>query len=177
MSKIEDVSVACTSCSRHHLTTIAALLNEAARMAKNRDMCDSEIQDRISMVEQEADAMERIDLSSEKISALPPKAKEVTRKMLNDVRTKIRHKLDMGIRWGQGSIDDLENIAKDATIINNTYLQDITPYHLEKLEKNITGTMGQTSVSDNTWIWWIVGGALAGFMGWLVFRKKEEEVV
>ena len=176
MSK-EDVSVACTSCSRHHLTAIAGLLGEASRLAKNRPMYDEEIQSRISMVEQEADVMERVDLSSEKLINLPPKARDITRKMLNDVRTKIRHRIEeTGIRWGNGSIDALESIAADASEINNRYLQDITPYHLEKLEKNITGTTGQTGGSDNTWLWWIIGGAVAGFIGWLMFRKKEEVV-
>ena len=176
MSK-EDVSVACTSCSRHHLTTSAGVLSEAARLAKNRDMSDPEIQDRISIAENEINAMERVDLSPEKLSLLPPEEREITRKMLNDVRTKIRHKLDMGIRWGQGSISDLEDIARDASVINANYLRDITPYHLKDIEKNVGRiSTGQTGGSDNTWVWWIVTGAVAGFIGWLLFKKKEEEI-
>ena len=79
------------------------------------------------------------------------------------------------IRWGGGSVEDLEQISSSASDIDEEFRRKIAPFYLDRIEKHIS--TGQTSVSDNTWIWWIVGGALAGFMGWLVFRKKEEEVV
>jgi len=176
MSK-DNVESACVSCSHSHLTTVSAILSEAARMAKTLPMDSPEIQKRIIAVEKELGVWERFDVSPEALSKVQnEKEKKILRNTLNRVRQEIRHQLEISkIRWGSGSVEDLENIASSASDIDEEFRREIAPFYLDRIEKHIS--TGQTSVSDNTWIWWIVGGALAGFMGWLVFRKKEEEVV
>jgi len=176
----EDVNAGCTACSRDHFTTIACSLNEAARMSKSISMSSPEIQERIAKSEEELNAVERYDLSPDKLAKMPTGEREVLRDLLKKARENIRQQLEItGLRWGNGTITDLEDVASAASDISKEFRERITPFYVERVGK-LRGwktSTGQTSVSDNTWIWWIVGGALAGFMGWLMFKKKEEEVV
>lgn len=178
MSK-DNVEVGCSSCSKDHLITVAASLSEAARMAKNRPISDPEIQERINNAECELDAMERYDLSPEKLAKLPVGERNVLRDILNKARSNIRHHLEeTGLRWGQGDVDDLENAALMASNLSQEFRERITPFYVKRVGK-IRGwktTTGQTNSSDNSWAVWVIGGAFIGFIGYLLSKKKQEGI-
>jgi len=105
-------------------------------MAKNRPVSDPEIQDRISRAEQEIDAMERVDLAPDKLANLPAGMREVTRDMLNNLRSKVRHQLEAtGVRWGTGTVEDVENVAHNIQEINKEFREKITPLYIDEIKK------------------------------------------
>ncbi len=116
-SRGEIVSTACLSCSRSHLATIAGGLGEAVRFARGdeRGIMHPEAIMRIQKAEEEANILERIDLSPEALLASPPDERAVAEEYLPRIR-----KLRQGI-GDVGSFDELERIAADASILGQEF--------------------------------------------------------
>ena len=111
------VGTACLSCSRSHLATVAGGLGEAVRFARGdpRGITHPEALMRIQKAEEEANIMERIDLSPEALLASPPEERAVAEAYLPRIR---------GLRQGIGDIDSfdaLERVAADASLLGQEF--------------------------------------------------------
>lgn len=106
MIKVQPVASACVPCSIHHFSTSARLLNEAVRFKKD-GLTSTQILDDIAAVIGEQNALERIDLTPEKIEALPEWEKEHAQIALDKSR-ELRHRLE-----AIQSIDELDELAAD----------------------------------------------------------------
>jgi len=102
----EDIATACVSCSLGHFSTSAGLLNEAVRF-KAEGITSNEILDRIAKVLEEQNALERVDLTREKLQRTPKWEKEIAEEALQESR-KLRHSLE-----SITSIEELEQVAAD----------------------------------------------------------------
>jgi len=105
-----DVSkgVACIPCASDHFSTVAGLISdEAVRMARRSGVQDEEVVRRILRASDQLNAMEREDLSVEKIAGLPPWEKELA-VLAQKEGAKIRHKLNE-----VKSVADLEAVATE----------------------------------------------------------------
>jgi len=116
--KIEG-GVACLSCSKHHVSTVSAMLNEAYRMVKNRSMNDFEIQRRIGIATDEIDAAERGDLHADQLEKLPPRERRVAEDLLKELRD-LRHDMDAMI-----SAEDLGRVAAKAAKMRTKVFRQI----------------------------------------------------
>ncbi|MBA7593232.1 hypothetical protein ES703_00150 [subsurface metagenome] len=88
----KTVATACVPCALGHFSTSAGLLNEIARF-KGEGITSDEILDRVAKVQEEQNALERVDLTPENIQALPPWEKELAEDALSQSR-KLRHSLE-----------------------------------------------------------------------------------
>ncbi len=86
-----DVSKACISCSRSHLSTASGALSEAIRFARSGGITDPEAFRRIDMAENEINIMERIDLSPAAIQAAPVVDRQLARNYLPRIRELRQH--------------------------------------------------------------------------------------
>jgi len=97
---------ACIPCVNDHLSTCAGLVSdESVRMARRNGVDDDEVVRRILHCSDQLNAMEREDLSVEKIVALPDWEKEIAIYAQNQTAD-IRHKLN-----NINTADDLESVA------------------------------------------------------------------
>ncbi len=115
--KATPIATACLSCSRSHLATIAGGLGEAVRFARGdpRGVAHPEAIMRIQKAEEEANIMERIDLSPESLMASPPEERAVAEEYLPRIRV-----LRQGI-GDIGSFEDLEKVAADASMLGQEF--------------------------------------------------------
>lgn len=194
MSNDNRVEAACVPCSKDHLITVSALLNEAARMAKNRSIDDPEIQNRINAVEEELDVWERFDVSPKQLSGLTDAERTIVRDTINRARSEIRHKLEAsGLRWGSGNVSDLEDVARSASNISTSFRNDITPFYVERIKGTLKSRTGadfapieeprprplpimpssEPSPGDNNMFLWVLGLAGVALLGYLLITKKE----
>ncbi len=104
--KQETVAIACVPCCLGHFATSAGLLNEAVRF-KGEGITSNEIADRIAKVLAEQNALERVDLTPEKIRGAPPWERDIAEEALQQSRA-LRHRLET-----IQTIDDLEQAAAD----------------------------------------------------------------
>ncbi|MBA7665145.1 hypothetical protein ES703_73212 [subsurface metagenome] len=88
----KTVATACVPCALGHFSTSAGLLNEIARF-KGEGITSDEILDRVAKVQEEQNALERVDLTPENIQALPPWEKELAEGALSQSR-KLRHSIE-----------------------------------------------------------------------------------
>jgi hypothetical protein len=102
----QPVASACVPCAIGHFSTSARLLNEAVRFKKD-GLTSPQILDDIAAVIGEQNALERIDLTPEKIEALPEWEKEQAQMALDKSR-QLRHRLE-----AIQSIDELDELAAD----------------------------------------------------------------
>lgn len=98
------IATGCLPCAVGHFSTSSGLLKEAVRF-KGEGMTSNEILDRIASALEEQNALEREDLSPEKIQGLPEWERPIAEEALARSR-ELRHKLE-GIK----SIEELEQIA------------------------------------------------------------------
>jgi len=106
MASKESVATACVPCALGHFSTSAGLLNESVRFKE--DGIDSiEIANRIAIVLKEQNALERVDLTPEKIRATPEWERGIAEEALKQSRS-LRHRLET-----IETIGDLEQIAVD----------------------------------------------------------------
>ena len=98
------VASACLPCSINHFSTSAGLLNEAIRF-KNEGLQSNEVLDRIGKVLEEQNALERVDLTPEKLANIEPWEKDLAEEAVDKSR-KLRHKLE-----SITSIKELEEAA------------------------------------------------------------------
>lgn len=103
-SQKQGVASACVPCSINHFSTSARLLNEAVRFKKD-GLTSPQVLDDISAVLGEQNALERIDLTPEKIQRLPDWEKQMAQLALDKSR-ELRHMLE-----GIQSMEELETLA------------------------------------------------------------------
>lgn len=132
-----EAGVACVPCCNDHFSVCSGLISdEAIRMARRTGMQNDEIIGRINHCEDQLNAMEREDLSVEKIASLPGWEKEIAIYAQNQGAA-IRHKLE-----GVTSVDDLEDVAlqiKEARIkIGKDYFKGRLA-HMSEVEKTEAG--------------------------------------
>ncbi len=103
--KASDIATGCVPCSMGHLGTCTGLLNEAMRFAKKDGIESGEVIDRVGMCMDELNALERVDLRPEMITALPDWQRELANQALTQSRS-MRHDLE-----GLTTVNQLEKIA------------------------------------------------------------------
>jgi len=105
----QKVATACVPCALGHFSTSAGLLNEAVRF-KARGITDNEILDRIAKILEEQNALERVDLTPEKILGTPEWERELAEEALRQSRG-LRHRLET-----LTTIKELEQAAADTAV-------------------------------------------------------------
>jgi len=124
-----DVATGCVPCSISHFGTCAGLLSEAMRFARKDGLDSNEVLDRINKSLDELNALERVDLDSEKIYYLPPEEKDIAAKSLNASRA-TRHALE-----SLTTVDDLEKVTADVQTVRKDIGRDWYRYRLSKIPK------------------------------------------
>lgn len=104
--ELTSVASACLPCALGHMSTSTGMLNEAIRF-KGEGIRSNEILDRIAKTLEELNALERVDLTPDKIVALPPWEKTLADEALLKSR-ELRHKVESIV-----SISDLEKAAAE----------------------------------------------------------------
>ena len=104
---VTEIATGCLPCSLGHLSTSSGVLKEALRF-KNEGITSNEILDRIAIALEEQNALEREDLTPEKIQNLPEWQRQIASDALSQSR-RLRHRLE-----NVQSLEDLEQIAADA---------------------------------------------------------------
>lgn len=117
--KIEIKGVSCIPCSKNHISTVSAALNEAVRFARSEGISHPEVIRRIGIATDELNIMERIDLSPDKISGLNEKEKEIAEWVLKRAR-ELRHMID-DIK----TKEDLEKAAVEASKLRDEFLEKL----------------------------------------------------
>lgn len=108
---IASTGIGCVQCSRDHISTVTAVLNEAMRFAREGGIEHPEVQRRIELAIDELNVMERIDAAPDALLKLPPKEKAIMDEFLPKAR-RIRQRL------GEvKSVAELEQIAADSHAI------------------------------------------------------------
>jgi len=102
----EKIAAACVACTVGHFSTSSGLLKEALRF-KGEGMTSQEVLDRIAGALEEQNALEREDLTQEKIQNLPQWERPIAEEALTQSR-QLRHRLET-----IQSIDELEQLAAD----------------------------------------------------------------
>ncbi len=90
--KQEPVAIACVACAVGHFSTSAGLLNEAVRF-KNDGITSNAIIDRVAKVLEEQNALERVDLTPEKLLSTPDWERDLAEEALRQSRG-LRHRLE-----------------------------------------------------------------------------------
>lgn len=139
-----DVATGCVPCSLSHFGTCAGLLSEAMRFARKDGLQSNEVLDRINKSLDELNALERVDLDSEKIYALPSGEKEIAAKALNASRA-TRHALE-----SLTTVEELEKVTADVQIVRKDIGRDWYHYRLSKIprEKLTEADMEAVSAQD-----------------------------
>lgn len=106
LAKEEAVATACVPCALGHFSTSAGLLNEAVRF-EGEGITSNEIVDRIAKVLAEQNALERVDLTPEKIRGTPEWERELAEEALQQSRS-LRHRLE-----SLTTIEELKEAAAD----------------------------------------------------------------
>ncbi|MBA7661942.1 hypothetical protein ES703_69962 [subsurface metagenome] len=106
VARQETVATACVPCALGHFSTSAGLLNEAVRF-KGEGMTSNEILDRLAKTLAELNALERVDLTPEKIRSAPDWERDIAEEALRQSRS-LRHRLE-----NIESIEELEAAAAD----------------------------------------------------------------
>lgn len=102
----ENIATACVPCALGHFSTSAGLLNESVRF-KAEGITSNEILDRIAKALEEQNALERVDLASEKIRSAPGWERDIAEEALQKSRS-LRHRLET-----IQTVYDLEQAAAD----------------------------------------------------------------
>lgn len=111
----EEVSTACLSCSRSHLSTVSGALGEAIRFAREEGIEHPEVQRRLNLAEDEINIMERIDLSPDALSRAEPREKQVAEEYLPKIR-RLRQQIGEVT-----SFPKLEEVAADASLLGQEF--------------------------------------------------------
>lgn len=136
MSENKDVTSACVPCAIGHFSTSARLLDEAIRFKKD-GLTSPQVLNDISAVLGEQNALERIDLTPEKILTLPEWERGMADLALERSR-ELRHKLE-----SIQSMEELEGLAANTEEfykqLNREWLskrlEDCPTCKIEQLEK------------------------------------------
>lgn len=124
-----SVATGCVPCSISHFGTVAGLLNEAMRFARKDGLNSNEVLDRINKSLDELNTLERVDLDTEKVYALPPEEKDIAIKALTASRA-TRHALE-----DLTTLDDLERTTADVQTVRKDIGRDWYRYRLSRLPR------------------------------------------
>lgn len=102
----KGIATACVACALGHFSTSAGLLDEAVRF-KGEGITSNAVLDRIAKTLQELNALERVDLTPEKLRTAPDWERDIAEEALQQSRG-LRHRLET-IK----GIEDLEAAAAD----------------------------------------------------------------
>ena len=102
----EDIATACVACSLGHYAGAAKLLNEAIRF-RDDGIESNQVLDDIAGAIGELNAMERVDLTPERLQRTPGWERAIADEALRESR-KLRHRLE-----GIGSMEEIEKAAAD----------------------------------------------------------------
>lgn len=102
----QDIATACVPCALGHFAGAARLLNEAFRF-RDEGIESNQILDDIAGAIGELNAMERVDLTPERLQKTPGWERALAEQALRESR-KFRHRLE-----GIGSIEEIEKAAAD----------------------------------------------------------------
>ena len=102
----QDIATACVPCSVGHFSACAGLLNEAARFKKD-GLTSNQVMDDIGKCIMELNALERVDLTPEKIQTTKGWEQPIAKEALQQSRN-LRHRLEK-----VESMEELERIAAD----------------------------------------------------------------
>ena len=119
----QKIATACIPCSLGHFSTSAGLLNEAVRF-KNDGITSNEVLDRIAKILEEQNALERVDLTPEKIQSSPRWERELAEEALEKSRS-LRHRLE--------SVETMEDIEQIAADISKYYRELNREWYKRKL--------------------------------------------
>ena len=127
----QEVETACVPCSIGHFSASAGLLNEAMRFKKD-GITSREVLDRIAKVLEEQNALERVDLTPEKLQNTPAWERALAEEALLESR-RLRHNLE-----NIQGIGELEKLAANT----ETFYKDLNAtWFKQKLgSKGITET-------------------------------------
>lgn len=139
----KQVGVACIPCTVSHIATCAGELNEAVRFARE-DVADPEVGLRIDRCLSEIAAAERIDLSPENVSGLPPEEKEIADDAARRLR-KARHALE----W-YTKAQELEQAAADMSRLQHDASEAWRQARLHKLSPEQRETLRQVATESAT---------------------------
>jgi len=103
-SETQEIATACVPCALGHFSTSSGLLNECFRF-KEGGITGNEILDRVAKVLAEQNALERVDLTPEKLQRSPDWEREIAERALDESR-RLRHKLE-----GLETMEQLEEAA------------------------------------------------------------------
>jgi len=103
-SQAQEIATACVPCALGHFSTSSGLLNECVRF-KEDGITSNEILDRVAKVLAEQNALERVDLTPEKLGRSPEWERKLAERALAESR-RLRHILE-----GLESIEQLEKAA------------------------------------------------------------------
>jgi len=101
-----DIATACVPCAIGHFAGAARLLNEAIRF-RDDGIESNQVLDDIAGTIGELNAMERVDLTPERLQRTPGWERAIAEEALRESR-KLRHRLE-----GIGSMDEIEKAAAD----------------------------------------------------------------
>lgn len=127
----EKVASACVPCAIGHFSTSARLLNEAVRFKKD-GLSSPQVLDDIAAALGEQNALERIDLTPEKIRGLPDWEREMAQMALDRSR-ELRHKLE-----SVKNMEELENLAADTEEFYKMLNRDWASKRLEECPTCVT---------------------------------------
>jgi len=116
-SESPEISTACLSCSRSHLSTVSGALGEALRFARgdSRGIKHPEVIRRVLMAEDEINMLERIDLAPDALVNTSPEDREVAEEYLPRIR-QLRQNIG-----NISSVTDLEEAAAEASILGQEF--------------------------------------------------------
>lgn len=128
-SSEENVATACVPCTLGHFSTTSGLLKEALRF-KDKGVQSEEVADRIGQSLEELNALERIDLSADKLRSAPEWERPMAEEALQNSRA-LRHKLE-----NISSMNELENAANEA----NDYYRNLNRNWFKQRIQNMSDT-------------------------------------
>ena len=111
---------ACLSCCQSHIITASGALGEAVRFSRSEELDNPEIVNRLAIATEELTIMERIDLTPDKIQALPSSSEQELSNWSVKKSREIRHLLDK-LR----TKDDLLEVSALANKVRNKYRGDL----------------------------------------------------
>ncbi|MBU0777983.1 hypothetical protein KKF82_06975, partial [Patescibacteria group bacterium] len=102
----QDIATACVPCAIGHFAGSAKLLNEAIRF-RDDGITSNQVLDDIAGAIGELNAMERVDLTPERLQKTPGWERAIADEALRESR-KLRHRLE-----GISSMEEIEKVAAD----------------------------------------------------------------
>lgn len=139
---VEGVARACLPCAVGHFSTSARLLNEAIRFKKD-GLTSPQVLDDIAAALGEQNALERIDLTPEKMRMLPEWEKQMAEVALEKSR-ELRHKLE-----SVKDIKELEVLAADTEEFYKKLNREWTSKRLEECPTcNMDGQVEEKEVKE-----------------------------